>query len=82
MKPPGIGIDILPIDHSADGGSRVVQEIEVSGNRSGLLQLAELIRVVAESDQPGYHTHLFPDDPTPLLRTPSYSLTITKNSDK
>ena len=86
MSSPGIGIEItqpLRVDQAGNEAKLPYQDIEIAGNRDSLLHLADQIRKVAESEQIGYHTHLFPDDPAPnVLRTSDYSLTITLNSTK
>lgn len=83
MKPPGLGIAITRPDIVADDGTltpQPYQDVILSGNRTGLLELAAIIQKVALSDQDGYHVHLYPDDDSPLVRTAECSLTITKNS--
>jgi hypothetical protein len=81
MKPPGIGIAIGRPIIVVDGDEipATFQDIEISGNRAGLTRLAELILWVAESEQEA-ETHIYPDDDPRLLRTDSFSLTISKNS--
>ena len=53
-----------------------VTDIEIAGNREGLLRLAALITKVAESGVRGFHTHITPDDD--LLRSPAVQLTVTR----
>lgn len=85
MKPPGIGIRVsCPVLH--EDGSKptpmAFQDVEISGNRAGLLELAERIRNVAESAVDGYHLHLWPGDENPLLRSENFGITVTLNSVK
>jgi hypothetical protein len=85
MKPPGIGIRVSrPVFHE-DGSEptpMAFQDVEISGNRAGLLDLAERIRKVAESTVDGYHLHLWPGDESPLLRSKDYGITVSLNSVK
>jgi len=84
MKQPGIGIRIsrLILDE-VDGTPTPMsfQDIEISGNRAGLLELAERIRKVAEANG-DVHAHLWPNDGDSLLRSTDYGLTISLNSVK
>jgi hypothetical protein len=83
MKPPGIGIAVTQTHRLTDDGTLVPEffkDVLISGNQAGLLKLADLIHKVALSEQEGYHTHLYPTDETPLVRTEDFSLTIEKNS--
>ena len=85
MSSPGLGITISqPVqwDESGDETALPFRDVEIAGNRSGLLKLAELIRNVAESGRAGYHIHIDPDDTPSLLRSRDFSVTITLNSTK
>lgn len=85
MRQPAIGIRISrPELHEADSAPTPMsfQDIEISGNRAGLLALAEMIRKVAEMNDKGAHTHLWPDDDTSMLRSTEYGVTIALNSVK
>jgi hypothetical protein len=85
MKPPALGICLSGPWSVVENGRETAlpyRDIEIAGNRGGLLRLAELIRQVAGSNIDGYHTHIFPDDGERLLRTEEFSLTISLNSIK
>ncbi len=85
MKRPGIGVEIGKVVAFADNGQEVATgetEVEISGNQSGLLKLAEVIKSVAQSGKDGYHIHLMSNDEAPLLRTEDMWLTISLNSRK
>lgn len=85
MKPPGIGIAVTQHQFLADDDTLVpmpFQDVCIAGNSAGLLELAELIRTVALSEQDGYHIHLYPTDENALIRTHKFSLTLEKNSAK
>ncbi len=84
MRPPSIGIAVTRPVRISDSSAEVpepFQDVEISGNRLGLLQLAEMIRRIADAEEED-HTHVYPDDEPRLLRTSSFSLTISKNSIK
>jgi len=85
MKAPGIGIDIhevTELDHDGNEFSTGTTNVEISGNRDGLLQLADAIRSIADSGDVGLHVHFMHDDEAPLLRTENMWLTVTLNSKK
>ena len=85
MQPAGIGITVTqPQRLTADDtlAPEPFQDICISGNRRGLLELAEIIRTVALAKQDEYHTHLYPADEPALLRTTEFSLTVEKNGSK
>jgi len=78
---PRIEINITQPVQVNDSGSKsptAFQDIEIVGNREGLLLLAEIVQRVADSDQNGYHTHIYPDDDPRLLRSDAFSITISK----
>lgn len=82
MKPASLGIRLSQPGQLDENGVVVdlpYSDIEISGNRAGLLKLAEEIRRIAESERET-HTHFYPDDDPPLIRTKEFSLTIDKNS--
>lgn len=85
MKPPSISIRITRPEQFSFGGTVTpmsYQDIEIAGNKAGLLELAELICKVAESNDKGHHTHLWPDDEKSILFSKEFGLTITLNSVK
>jgi hypothetical protein len=85
MKPPALGIRLSQPHLLGDDGCEnplPFQDIEIAGNREGLLRLAELVRRVAESGDAGFHTHIYPDDSEKLLRSEEFSITIALNSTK
>ena len=84
MKPPAFGIRLSQPAQVNDEGNLTdlpYQDLEISGNRAGLLHLAEQIRLVAEREDMR-ETHFFPDDEPRVLRSKEFSLTISLNSDR
>lgn len=82
MKPAAFGIRISQparLDENNQEVDLAYRDIEISGNREGLLRLADAIRRIAD-DERETDTHFFPDDDPPVIRTKEFSLTISKNS--
>ncbi len=76
---PAIGIELMKVSQLAEDGTEFETDetnVEISGNREGLLRLAERIVQAANAGPEGYHVHLRANDEDPLMRTEGLWLTI------
>lgn len=67
--------NVVTLDDAGHEVPASYQEVDICGNKEGLLALAKLIHEVADSPQDGYHVHLEPHAPA-FFRSKYFHLTI------